>query len=115
MKKIINTSTKELTGSHIYLKRSNKEYDMLYIGVITDVIKDENLLKYKLKHCYMLTVPKEKNRKAYTYENVNEIDIYKDEDLYMLDYDEYIETFRNFVKCEGTYSQDLPEKIIADK
>lgn len=104
----------DMIGKKIYMKRSDKESNMYYIFSINNIINSTLPIKYELKNCFMLFVPHDQNRKVHVYENYKEIELKYNDLLYELDVNEWLETFRTFVKYDSDYVQNLPSKIIQD-
>lgn len=107
-------ASNEMIGKKIYMKRTDKESDMYYIYSISDIINTSFPIKYELKNCFMLLVPKNQDRKVHVYEKYKDIELKYIDVLYELDYNEWLETFRVFVKYDGDYVRNLPSKIIQD-
>ena len=120
MKKIDNIiksnsyANESLLNQHIYMKRSDNEYDRYYIYLINQIILSITP-KYLLDKCYILHVPKNDNIKCFTNDSLSELTVNYNDELFVLDRDEFIDTFRVFVNSEGLYRKDLPIKIIQDK
>lgn len=116
MKKLDNDiyGDQNINGKYIYLKRSDAENDMYYIFKIISIINAEYPVKYGIHGCYMMLVPQNNERKAYVYDRYNELELKYTDELYELTYDEWLNTFRTFVKYEGEYVKNLPTKLIQD-
>jgi hypothetical protein len=108
------------------LKNDHPEYNSLSEGFAplrprlknerkSDIIDNENVVTYKTKKCYIFSIPIQQNQKCYLYENYNEIDldIHKDI-LYEMSFEEFVNTFRTFIKYDGFIANDIPSKIIQD-
>jgi len=116
MKKLDNDiyGDQNINGKYIYLKRSDTENDMYYIFKIISIINAKYPFKYEIQNCYMMLVPKDAERKAYVYDKYKEIELKYTDEMYEMTYDEWLNTFRVFVKNEGEYVKNLPYKLIQD-
>lgn len=103
-----------IKNKYIYVKRSDSENDMYYIFKVISVLHNEYPVKYSISNCYMMLVPKDVNRKAYVYDRYDEFEIKYTDELYEMSYEEWLNTFRVFVKNEGEYVKNLPYKLIQD-
>jgi len=112
--KINSYANESLLNQYVYMKRSDKEYDRYYIYLINQIILNVTP-KYLLSKCYILHVPKNDNTKCFTHDSLTEITVNYNDELFILDIDEFIDTFRVFVNSEGLFRKDLPIKIIQDK
>lgn len=102
---------RNLIGKYIYLHRFDKESSCHHIFKLTDIIEST----YLTDRHYFFYIPNDKNCKAFCYDGVGQIDLcYKDK-LFILDNEEYIDTFRMFVKYDSYNVHSLPDKIIQDK
>lgn len=123
--KLINTDkqgnqykSNDLLNKHYYINVKTDEFNCYYIFVIKN-IKYDNIsynIIYECERCFCLAVPIIKTgRHAYLYDKYNSIKInYTYDKLYELSYDEYLNTFKMFIKCDGMYADELPNKIIQD-
>lgn len=107
-------SSDDIKNAYLYMSRSDKENDMYYIFKVEDILTKTFPIKYKLKHMYMMLVPKNPERKAYVYDKYNEYEIKYSDVLYKMSYDEWLNTFRIFVKYDGEPVKSLPVKLIQD-
>jgi len=95
-----------MKNKHIYMKRKNSEYTMHYIYII-DSIEDEDPVKYLTSKAYMLSIPHNRELKAYVYEDLQYIKLLPNDTLYELTRDEWINIFREFVSLEGVLSKNI--------
>lgn len=103
-----------LKNKSVYFCKSDYNSSTYYIFKISKVISTSPLI-YEIYRGFMFYVPKDSNCKAFTY-NIDKKEFNMDykSDLYLMNEEEYLNTFRNFVKNEGLYVKDLPTKLIAD-
>lgn len=100
-----------MVGKYVYMKRVIKDYTLHYIFKIDEIL-DTNPVKYKTEKCFMFSVPKNKLIKCYVYDNTSKIEVQFDDNLYEMTPNEWLDTFRSFVKHEGIESGQLPEDFI---
>ena len=95
-----------MKNKYIYMKRRNEEFTMHYIYII-DSISNEEPLKYLTSKAFMLSIPHDKELKAYVYENIQYIQLLPNDTLYELTRNEWINIFREFVSLEGVQSKNI--------
>ena len=100
-----------LLNNYMYMKRDTTEYDVHYIFRLDEIITT-NPPEYVVYKCYMLHIPKENKKKCIVKDDVYNVQLRTYDTIYILDRDEYINMFRNFVKYEGLYKEELPEDIM---
>ena len=100
-----------LLNNYMYMKRDTTEYDVYYIFRLDEIIAT-NPPEYVVYKCYTLHIPKENKKKCIVKDDVYNIQIRTYDTIYILDRDEYINMFRNFVKYEGLFKEELPEDIM---
>lgn len=113
-----------LISNYIYFNRKfvNNEYNVYYIYKLNDISVSDGMKDWEVNHIpsitYKFVVPVNNinERRAYLYCESYPIlvDMYKDE-LYIMDYDEFINTYRTFYKNDGKLITSLPNKLIQDK
>jgi len=112
----IYKSKEILNDKYLYLKKTNNNYDYHYIFNISNIIENDNYIKYKTKKCYIFAIPFDNNSKCYLYEKNNEIEINQLKDvLYEMTFNEFVNTFRTFIKYDGMLKHEIPVKIIQDE
>ena len=112
----IYKSSEILNGKYLYVKKSNIDYDYHCIFTINDILLNTNhTITYKTKKCYIFAIPFNKDSKCYLYENNKEITINQSKDiLFEMTFEEFVNTFREFVKYDGYNANSIPTKIIQD-
>lgn len=111
----VSFNENDIVDKFLYFKTENKEYVMYYILRINSIEKVTDLeTKCLTRQCHYLSVPKDDKIKCYLYNHINYIEISNDTDLYEMNIDEYLNTFKTFVNCEGKYPSELPTKLIQD-
>ena len=100
-----------LLNNYMYMKRDTTEYDVYYIFRLDEIIAT-NPPEYVVYKCYALHIPKENKKKCIVKDDVYNIQLRTYDTIYILDRDEYINMFRNFVKYEGLFKEELPEDIM---
>ena len=117
-KNVNNYSSKDIIGKYIYFKEERKDSILYYILTVKSIENDpENSdeIIYFTNKCYLLFVPKNKECKTHIYDNYDKIKILSKFDLYEMSFREYVNTFREFIKNDGKYPEELPSKIIQDE
>ena len=97
-----------------YIKKTTKD---MYIYQIFKIVGLNELddHAFNVEKYFYFCVPIEKNIKCFCYTGSAVLKYnYKDE-LYILDDDEYLDTFREFIKNDGKLNTNLPSKLIQDK
>ena len=113
-----------LISNYIYFNRKfvNDEYNVYYIYKLNDICVSDGMKDWQVNHIpsiaykFVVAVNNVNERKAYLYYESDPIlvDMYKDE-LYIMDYDEFINTYRVFYENDGKLITALPNKLIQDK
>lgn len=109
-----NYISDNIIGKYIYYKEERKDAFLYFILVVKSIDHDETNIIYYTDKCYLLYVPKNKDLKAYVYDNYQKVNISTKFDLYEMTFTEYVNTFREFIKCDGKLVTELPSKIIQD-
>ena len=104
----------DLIGKYIYLKQTLKETDILRIFKITKILKSKPIT-YEVIRQYYFCIPSNKDFKCYCYDSSDNVKLNNNDLIYIMSYDEYIDTFREFVKNDGCLGHNLPYKIVQDK
>lgn len=121
MQKILNNSnqnnyiSKSLIGKYLYFKDERSDSYLYYIFTINNIeLQEDESIIYKTNKCYMLYVPKNKELKAYVYDNYDKVTITLKHELYEMTFTEFVNTFRTFVNNDGKSVVELPTKLIQD-
>lgn len=111
----IYSNNNVMKGKWIYVKRSKKETDIHYIFKVKDVVEGSNPTEYEVEREFYFTIPLDKECKCFCYDSNDNFILDKQDVLYEMGYDEWLDTFREFVKNDGMKSSDIPAKIIQDR
>ena len=116
-KDIKNYISKDIIGKYIYYKEERQDSYLYYICYVKDIDFNDatNNIIYYTNKCYLLFVPKNKDLKAFVYDNYDKINISVKFDLYELTFTEFVNTFRTFIDNDGKQVSELPSKIIQDE
>ena len=109
--------SEELIGKHIYFSKKYADSYVHYIFSIKSIDNSEGIanIKYKCEKVYMFMIPEDRNRKAFLYDNYKEVVVNGLVDiLYEMSFSEYVNTFREFVKNDGKFVYEIPDKVIQD-
>ena len=111
-----NYLSEDLIGKYIYYKEERDNSYLYYILKPKSIDYNEitNDIIYYVDKCYLLYVPKDKNLKAYVYDNYEKVNILTKFDLYEMTFAEFVNTFRAFVNNNGKLVSELPAKLIQD-
>lgn len=104
----------DLIGKFAYVSQQFIDCSCHHIFKITDII-DESKPTYLTDKHYMFAIYKNPQHKCFCYDGNKELELSFKDQLYILDEDEYIGSFRNFVNNEAKRACELPDKLIADK
>ena len=109
-----NYYSETFIGKYAYIKKTIKDVDIHQIFKITGLDPEDNMT-YMVEKYFYFCIPQNKNIKCFCYTGKDRMKYdYKDE-MYILDDDEYLNTFREFVKNDGKTSNEIPSKLIQDK
>ena len=110
-----NHYNNELIGKYIYVKQSNDEMDIHKIFKIVEILNEYPVI-YKIEKYYYFTIPYNKECKCFYYKGSKDTyEVNYSDTLYILENDEFINTFRAFIKNDGKSPNEIPSKIIQDK
>lgn len=101
-----------MINKYIYMKRNYNDYIVYFIYQIIDVIKENFPTTYSCKKIYSLTVYKNGKTKASVNDNLVELKLENNDELYEININEYIAIFKLFIDCEGTYISKLSEPLL---
>ena len=108
MEKILNIikyntyGLSSMQNKYIYMERHDLENDLYFIYKINLILNDKYPIKYECNRLYVLSVPKDKNKKAYVYDNLKELELSNNDTLYQISINEYLEIFKTFIELSGT-------------
>ncbi len=108
-----NYISKDLIGKYIYSKTSNKDMDIHRIFKIKE-IKSEHPITYDTEKYYYFTIPYNQQCKCFCYGDESIIQLTQKDELYIMQLNEYINTFHEFIENESKYPYEIPSKIIQD-
>ena len=94
-----------MINKYIFMERHNLENDMFYIYQIKSIINEIYPTKYECNRLFILNIPKDKNKKAYIYDNLIELELTNNDMLYQISIDEYLGLFKAFIEISGTTSK----------
>jgi hypothetical protein len=114
-----------LCGKYIYMKRTftmGSDYDTYYLMKIRDILSLETYCEFVLETslCYRFNVPhyndyaSMKQLKCHLYDDVTEVPITVQDELFVMNYEEFVNTYMIFRNFDGHYKEELPDKIIQD-
>ena len=111
-----NYYSKEFVGNYVYIKKSNKDFDTHQIFKIVG-LSEEDDHTFIVNKYYYFYIPNSNNMnmKCFCYEGNNKCTYGPKDEMYILDDDEFIDTFREFIKNDGKSKNEVPSKIIQDK
>lgn len=113
-----NYASQDIIGKYIYFKEERKDSNLYYIltvkSIEVDPINSEDITYFTNK-CYLLFVSKNKECRTHIYDNYDKVNISPKFDLYEMSFSEYVNTFREFIKNDGKFPEELPSKIIQDE
>lgn len=104
-----------MKGKWIYVKRYNKDMDIHYIFKVKNVVPRSNPVEYVVERQYYFTIPFNHEKQCFCYDSKNNFILQHQDVLYEMSYDEWLDTFREFVRNEGVVAGDVPTKIIQDR
>lgn len=115
-KNLNNYISDTIIGKYIYYKEERKDSYLYFILIVNSIDFDNstNIITYNTDKCYLLYVPKDRERKAYVYDNYKKVNVLTKFDLYEMNFSEFVNTFREFIRCDGKSVSELPDKIIQD-
>lgn len=112
-----NYASQDIIGKYIYFKDERPDSNLYYILTVKSIEVDSDNsdeIIYLTHKCYLLFVPKNKECKIHLYDNYDKVKISSKFDLYEMTLSEYVNTFREFIKNDGKFPEELPSKIIQD-
>ena len=118
MEKILNIlkyntyGLSNMINKYVYMERHDLENDTFFIYQIKSILNDEYPIKYECNRLYVLNTPKDKNKKAYIYDNLVELELSNNDTLYQSSFDEYIGLFRTFIELSGTINKVNKNTLI---
>ena len=112
--KLNNYYDEKFIGQYIYVKKTNSRMNIHHIFKVTN-LKCSSPVIYSVEKHYYFTIPNFKDGKCFCYDgtDVFEFDYY--DELNIMDHEEYLDTFREFIKNDGKSITEIPSKIIQDK
>lgn len=102
---------RDLIGNFIYIQKNDKISSSHHIFKLTDIIDSTYVGS---KH-YFFHIPVDRGNRAFCYDGIGQIDIAYNDKIFVIDEDEYLDTFRSFVRHDGYRVSDLPDKVVKDK
>lgn len=103
-----------VVGKYLYYSDYKNESNIYYIFKCDGIVSNSPLV-YNCSRCYYFTVPKNNNCKCFLYDGLSKITVSPKAQLFTLSFEEFVDTFKIFVKNDKKYPVDLPDKIIQDK
>lgn len=113
MEKILNIlkyntyGISSMINKYVFMERHDMSNDTYFIYQIKDILNDKLPIKYKCNRLYVLNIPKDKNKKAYVYDNLIELELTNNDTLFQLTFDEYLKYFKAFIDISGTSKKSL--------
>lgn len=114
--KSIYDNLDELSNNFLYLKQETKEAYLYNIFKVVSLEKNKytNQITYQTDKYYMLFVPKLASGTTFIYDTYKTISLGFNDLIFKMTQQEYLDTFRSFLSCEGKRANELPSKIIQD-
>lgn len=103
-------SNESLINQYVYMHQTNSEMSIHRIFKVVKYIDDND---YIVENHYYFTIPFNKSCKCFCYNGENKIEF--NDDMYIMDNDEYVNTFRMFKENDSKVANSIPLKIIQDK
>jgi len=113
MKLVENKLTKDIINKYIYIHKENKESNYYHIFKIKKIIGN-NPITYLLDTSYYFSISKNLEVHCFCYEDLNRIEIGKNDEMYELTQKEFENTHLIFLKYDGKLPAEVPSKIIQD-
>lgn len=96
-----------MNNKYIYMERSDSLSTIYFIYQIKSILHGASPVKYSCNRLYILNVPKDKNRKAYVYDNATELELSNNDMLYEISFNEYLKYFKSFINISDTLNKTL--------
>lgn len=102
-----------MLNKFIYMKREDLENKMYFIYKINSIVNENFPVIYGCNKAYILIVPKNRKQDITVKDDINNIELTNNDELYQISVDEYLGIFKAFVEFQGTktyVSDDIFEK-----
>lgn len=96
-----------MINKYIFMERHDTHNDIYFIYQIKEILNEKIPIKYKCNRLYILNIPKDKNKKAYVYDNLTELELTNNDTLFQLSFDEYLKYFKLFIDMSDTTKKSL--------
>ena len=113
MEKILNIlkyntyGISSMINKYIFMERHDFDNDTYFIYQIKDILNEKFPIIYQCNRLYVLNIPKDKNKKAYVYDNLTELELLNNDTLFQLTFDEYLKYFKSFIELSGSTNKKL--------
>lgn len=113
MEKILNIlkyntyGLSNMINKYVYMERHDANNNTYFIYQIKSILCEKFPVKYKCNRLYILNIPKDNNKKAYIYDNLDELELSNSDTLFQLSFDEYLKYFKAFISISDTNDKKL--------
>jgi hypothetical protein len=113
MEKILNIlkyntyGLSSMINKYVFMERHDINNNTYFIFQIKTILNDKFPIKYQCNRLYVLNIPKDKNKKAYVYDNLTELELTNNDTLFQLTFDEYLKYFKAFIDISDTSKKSL--------
>ena len=113
MEKILNIlkyntyGLSSMINKYVFMERHDINNDTYFIFQIKTILNEKFPIKYQCNRLYVLNIPKDKNKKAYLYDNLTELELLNNDTLFQLTFDEYLKYFKSFIDLSDTTKKSL--------
>lgn len=113
MEKILNIlkyntyGLSSMINKYVFMERHDINNNTYFIFQIKAILNEKFPIKYQCNRLYVLNIPKDKNKKAYVYDNLTELELLNNDTLFQLSFDEYLKYFKSFIDLSDTTKKSL--------
>lgn len=96
-----------MLNKYIFMERQDMENHLYFIFQIKSILHETFPTKYECNRLFILNIPKDKNKKAYVYDNFDELELLNTDTLYQISIEEYLKFFKVFIDISDTTKKTL--------
>lgn len=100
-----------MLNKYFYYKKENKNSINYFIFLCNGILSNMPI-KYSCEKGYCFMLPKNEENKSYLFDDINEIEIIYNTNVYLISFEEFVNKFKVYLKNYDLYSKHIDENDL---
>lgn len=97
-----------MLNKYFYYKKENQNSINYFIFLCNGILSNMPI-KYSCKKGYCFMLPKNEENKSYLFDDINEIEIMYNNNIYLMSFEEFVDKFKVYIKNYDLSAKNIDE------